>query len=100
MPRKENRPAGRGRGEIVLSAGAYVSPGNLDVFRSLTCGVVRPLGIQFVAGLPVGRRLQGHFSDALVHSQRIGWLAFPPIGATLWGNDGYRFDEIQAGRWF
>ncbi|WP_137130891.1 GMC family oxidoreductase N-terminal domain-containing protein [Rhizobium sp. FY34] len=73
-------------GEIVLSAGTYVSPAILMRSGIGPSYVLRPLGIQVVAELPVGTRLQDHPIMPTVWSIRkeaVG-LAFPPIGAMLW----------------
>jgi choline dehydrogenase len=73
-------------GEIVLSAGTYISPAILMRSGIGPESVLRPLGIDVVAALAVGARLQDHPMFPTVWSIRkeaVG-LAFPPIGAMLW----------------
>lgn len=75
-------------GEVVLSAGTYVSPAILMRSGIGPADTLRKLGIPVVADLPVGRRLQDHPLFPTVWSIRkeaVG-LAYPPIGAMLWGH--------------
>ena len=81
-------------GEIVLSAGAYVSPAILMRSGIGPHDVLDPLGIRVVAALPVGTRLQDHPIMPTVWSIRkeaVG-LAFPPIGAMLWESSKHAGD--------
>ncbi|NJS36550.1 MAG: dehydrogenase [Brachymonas sp.] len=73
-------------GEVILSAGTYVSPAILMRSGIGPAEVLRGLDIPVVSELPVGRRLQDHPLVPTVWSIRkeaVG-LAFPPIGAMLW----------------
>jgi choline dehydrogenase len=73
-------------GEVVLSAGTYVSPAILMRSGIGPSEVLRRLDIPMVSELPVGRRLQDHPLVPTVWSIRkeaVG-LGFPPIGAMLW----------------
>lgn len=73
-------------GEIVLSAGTYVSPAILMRSGIGPAETLRRLDIPVIADLPVGRRLQDHPVFPTVWSIRkesVG-LAYPPIGAMLW----------------
>ncbi|MFB9037928.1 GMC family oxidoreductase [Xanthomonas arboricola] len=74
-------------GEIVLSAGTYASPAILMRSGIGPAATVRGLGIPVVADLPVGRKLQDHPAFPTIWSvkkEAVG-LAYPPIGAMLWG---------------
>jgi choline dehydrogenase len=73
-------------GEIILSAGTYVSPAILMRSGIGPSEVLRDLDIPIVSDLPVGRRLQDHPMVPTVWSIRkeaVG-LPYPPIGAMLW----------------
>ena len=73
-------------GEIILSAGTYVSPAILMRSGIGPSEVLRGLDIPVVSELPVGRRLQDHPMVPTVWSIRkeaVG-LPYPPIGAMLW----------------
>lgn len=73
-------------GEVILSAGAYVSPTILMRSGVGPPDLLHRLGIPLVADLPVGRRLQDHPLVPTVWSIRkdaVG-LPYPPIGAMLW----------------
>ncbi|RWX74678.1 dehydrogenase [Neorhizobium lilium] len=74
-------------GEIILSGGTYASPAILMRSGIGPSETLRGLDIPLVADLPVGRRLQDHPLFPTVWSIRkeaVG-LAYPPIGAMLWG---------------
>jgi choline dehydrogenase len=73
-------------GEVILSAGTYVSPAILMRSGIGPAEVLRGLDIPVVSDVPVGRRLQDHPLVPTVWSIRkeaVG-LAYPPIGAMLW----------------
>nr|WP_269838468.1 GMC oxidoreductase [Paucibacter sp. M5-1]MCZ7880493.1 GMC family oxidoreductase N-terminal domain-containing protein [Paucibacter sp. M5-1] len=73
-------------GEVILSAGTYVSPAILMRSGIGPFELLRRLDIPLVADLPVGRRLQDHPLVPTVWSIRkeaVG-LPYPPIGAMLW----------------
>ncbi len=74
-------------GEVVLSAGTYVSPAILMRSGIGPADTLRSLGIPIAADLPVGRRLQDHPLIPTVWSIRkeAAGLPYPPIGAMLWG---------------
>ena len=74
-------------GEIILSGGTYASPAILMRSGIGPAETLRRLDIPLVADLPVGKRLQDHPLFPTVWSIRkeaVG-LAYPPIGAMLWG---------------
>ena len=74
-------------GEIILSGGTYASPAILMRSGIGPAETSRRLDIPVVTDLPVGRRLQDHPLFPTVWSIRkesVG-LAYPPIGAMLWG---------------
>jgi choline dehydrogenase len=73
-------------GEVILSAGTYVSPAILMRSGIGPADTLRRLDISIAADLPVGRRLQDHPLAPTVWSIRkeaVG-LPYPPIGAMLW----------------
>jgi len=73
-------------GEIILSAGTYVSPAILMRSGIGPSDGAASLDIPVVSDLPVGRRLQDHPMVPTVWSIRkeaVG-LPYPPIGAMLW----------------
>ncbi|MGN6827982.1 GMC family oxidoreductase [Paucibacter sp. M5-1] len=73
-------------GEVILSAGTYVSPAILMRSGIGPSEVLRGLDIPVVSELPVGRRLQDHPLVPTVWSIRkeaVG-LPYAPIGAMLW----------------
>ncbi|PIF16799.1 MULTISPECIES: GMC family oxidoreductase [unclassified Acidovorax] len=73
-------------GEVVLSAGTYVSPAILMRSGIGPNEVLRRLNIPLVSDLPVGQHLQDHPFVPTVWSIRkeaLG-LGFPPISAMLW----------------
>lgn len=71
---------------VVLSAGTYASPAILMRSGIGPADTLRNLGIDVVADLPVGRRLQDHPLVPTVWSikkEAVG-LPYPPIGAMRW----------------
>jgi choline dehydrogenase len=73
-------------GEVILSAGTYVSPAILMRSGVGPSELLRRLDIPVMADLLVGRRLQDHPLVPTVWSIRkeaVG-LPYPPIGAMLW----------------
>ena len=73
-------------GEVILSAGTYISPAILMRSGIGPAETLRSLDIPLVTDLPVGRRLQDHPLFPTVWSIRkeaLG-LGYPPIGAMLW----------------
>lgn len=82
-------------GEVILSAGTYVSPAILMRSGIGPAATLRGLGIPVVADLPVGRQLQDHPLVPTVWSIRkeaVG-LPYPPIGAMLWTASGHALGD-------
>ncbi len=82
-------------GEVILSAGTYVSPAILMRSGIGPADTLRGLGIPVVADLPVGRQLQDHPLVPTVWSIRadaVG-LPYPPIGAMLWTASNHALDD-------
>lgn len=72
--------------QIVLSAGAYGTPSILLRSGIGPADELRALGVEVVAGLPVGQRLQEHPFFHTTWAAKPGALGLPvpPVGAILW----------------
>jgi choline dehydrogenase len=82
-------------GEVILSAGTYVSPAILMRSGIGPSNVLRNLDVPVVSELPVGCRLQDHPMVPTVWSIRkeaVG-LPYAPIGAMLWASSRHATND-------
>jgi choline dehydrogenase len=71
--------------EVILSGGAYGTPAILLRSGIGPAGELTPLGINVVADLPVGQRLQDQPSYASAYALAPGYLEMnPAVGSLLW----------------